>query len=86
MTVSLRLNRDDEELFKKYAEINNLTLSELFRNAVYEKIENEYDLKCYEEAISEYRKNPVTYTLEEVKREIGIWNIMLYLLIEQRSK
>ena len=70
MTVSLRLNKEDEMLIKKYAELKNVSLSDLFRNALIEKIENEYDLKAYKEAIEEYKKNPVTYTLEEVKREL----------------
>ena len=41
---------------KEYAEMNNTTLSELIRNAIIEKIGDEYDLQCYEKAIEEYRK------------------------------
>lgn len=66
MTVSVRLNNEDTELFKKYAELHNISLSDLVRNAVLEKIEDEYDLQCYEKAIAEYKKNPVTYSHEEV--------------------
>lgn len=72
MTISVRLNEEDTELFKKYAELNNVSLSEMIRNAVLEKIEDEYDLKCYQEAITEYRKNPVTYTHEEVARLLDL--------------
>ena len=72
MTVSLRLNEEEERLIKKYAEIKNMSLSELFRNALIEKIEDEYDLKLYKKAVEEYKKNPKTYTLEEVKKELGI--------------
>lgn len=75
MTISVRLNDEDTELFKKYAELNNISLSDLIRNAVMEKIEDEYDLKCYEEAISEHRKNPITYSIDEVKKELGIWMV-----------
>ncbi len=66
MTVSIRLNQEDTELFKKYAAINNMSMSDMIRNAVLEKIEDEYDLQCYEKAIAEYRKNPVTYSHEQV--------------------
>ena len=66
MTISVRLNEEDTKLIKAYAEMNNTTLSDLIRNAIIEKIEDEYDLKCYEKAIEEYKKNPVTYTLEQV--------------------
>ena len=72
MTVSVRLNEEDTRLIKAYAEMNKMTLSELIRNAIMEKIEDEYDLQCYEKAIAEYRKNPITYTLEEVKKELGL--------------
>lgn len=72
MTVSLRLNKEDEMLIKKYAEIKKMSLSELFRNALIEKIEEEYDLECYKKAIEEYKKDPTTYSLEEVKKELGM--------------
>ena len=72
MTISVRLNEKDTELIKAYANINNISLSDLIRNAVLEKIENEYDLESYNKAIDEYRKNPKTYTLEEVKEELGL--------------
>ena len=75
MTISVRLNEEDTALFKSYAALNNITLSELVRNAVMEKIEEEFDLKCYEEAIKEYRENPKTYTLEEVERELGLTDV-----------
>ena len=72
MTISVRLSDKDTELIKSYAEINNISLSDLIRNAVLEKIENEYDLQSYEKAIREYKENPKTYTLEEVKEEMGL--------------
>lgn len=72
MTISVRLNDQDTELIKAYADMNNISLSDLIRNAVLEKIENEYDLESYNKAIEEYRKNPKTYTLEEVKEELGL--------------
>lgn len=72
MTFSLRMNDADSELVKKYAEMNGMSVSDLLRDAVMERIEDEYDLKCYYEALEEYKKNPVTYTLEEVERELGL--------------
>ena len=66
LTISVRLSEEDTKLIKAYAEMNNTTLSDLIRNAIIEKIEDEYDLKCYEKAIEEYKKNPVTYTHEQV--------------------
>jgi len=72
MTISVRLNDDDTRLMKLYAEMNNISLSDLIRTAVTEKIEDEYDLECYENAIKKYEENPKTYTLDEVKKELGL--------------
>ena len=72
MTISLRLNEADSMLFKKYAEMNGISVSELLRRSVLEHIEEEYDLQAYQEAIEEYRKNPITYTLDEVEKELGL--------------
>mgnify|MGYP001626014536 FL=1 len=72
MTISVRLNDKETELIKTYAEMNNISLSDLIRNAVLEKIEDEYDLECYNKAIKEYKKNSKKYTLNEVKEELGL--------------
>ena len=71
-TISLRLNDEDNMLFKKYAEMHGISVSELVRQSVLEKIEDEYDLKAYEEAMEDFKKNPITYTLDEVEKELGL--------------
>ncbi len=70
MTISLRLSEADTMLFKKFAEMNGITVSELIRNSVMERIEDEYDLKVYKKAMQEFKKNPVAYSLEEVEKEL----------------
>ncbi|MDO5562744.1 MAG: DUF6290 family protein [Synergistaceae bacterium] len=72
MAISLRLNDEDTTLFKKYAEIHGMSISELIRQSVLERIEDEYDLKAYEKAMAEYRKNPETYSHEDVARMIAL--------------
>lgn len=72
MTISLRLSDEDTILFKKYAEMSGITLSELIRQAVLARIEDEYDLKAYDRAIAEYRSNPVTYSHEEVAQLLAL--------------
>ncbi len=74
MTISVRLSDKDTELIKAYADMNNISLSDLVRDAVIEKIEDEYDLKVYYEAIEEYNKNPKTYSHEEVKEMMKTWD------------
>ena len=72
MTISLRLSDQESELIKDYAKINNTTVSELIRKTVIEKIEDEIDLQAYEKAYNAYKKNPKTYTLDEVEKELGL--------------
>ena len=72
MTISLRMNEADSKLIKAYAEVNGISVSELFRQAVMEKIEDEYDLKVFEEAMAEYNKNPVSYPLEDLLQEYDL--------------
>lgn len=72
MTFSLRISEDESVLIKKYAEMNNMSVSEFFRQAAIERIEDEYDLQVYNQAIAEYRKNPVTYSHKEVREMLGL--------------
>ncbi|SFE23393.1 type II toxin-antitoxin system RelB family antitoxin [Peptostreptococcus sp. D1] len=48
-TISLRVPETELDIFKAYAKHNNTTLSEIIRVAMLEKIEDEYDLKVFEE-------------------------------------
>ena len=72
MTISLRLNEEDSVLIKKYAELNRISVSELIRQSVMERIEDEYDLALFEKVYAEYKQNPVSYSLEDVKKELGL--------------
>ncbi len=72
MTISLRLSDEDTLLIKKYAELNRISVSDLIRQTVMERIETEYDLEMFDKAIAEYKNNPVTYSLDAVERELGL--------------
>lgn len=72
MSVSIRLNDSELAAIKDYAAAYDMTVSECIRRAVLEQVETEYDLKAYEEAYAEYKKNPKTYTHEEVVKELGL--------------
>ena len=74
MTISVRLNDEDTDLIKAYAKLNNISISDLVRNAILGKIEDEYDLECYYKAMEEFKKNPKTYTTEELKQMMELWD------------
>ncbi len=68
-TISLRLDERDHELIKHYAAMNKVSMSKLLRDAAIEKIEDELDTALFDKAIEEIKR---TYTLEEVKQELGL--------------
>ncbi len=72
MTISIRLSDEDAELIRAYAALNGMTVSELLRRSVLNRIEDEYDLKAYEAAMAAYRENPVTFSLEYVIKELDL--------------
>lgn len=72
MIISLRLSEEDAEMIKNYARIKNMSVSELIRTAIVEKIEDEIDYESYNRAIAAFQTDPETYTLDEVEKELGI--------------
>ena len=64
MIISLRIPEEDAVLFRKYAELNNMNLSEMIRQTVLKRIEEDFDLEVYRKALSEFRENPETTLLE----------------------
>lgn len=72
MALSLRLSEEETKLVKSYAALHNISLSDLFRQAVLEKIEEEYDISAFDKAMAAYKADPVTYSLDEVEKELGI--------------
>lgn len=72
MTISLRLSERDGDLFKRYADMHGISLSELVRQTVMARIEDEYDLQVYDKALSVYHADPVTYSLDDVEKELGL--------------
>ncbi len=77
MNISVRLNDEDAALIKSYANLKNITVSDLVRKAVLEQIEDEYDLHLYNKAMEEYKQDPVIYSLDDIEKELGlVWNIV----------
>lgn len=70
MSISLRLNDEEDALFRKYAALKKMSVSELIRETVLQRIEDEYDLEAYDMAVEEYRKNPITYSHREVIEQL----------------
>ena len=57
---------------KKIAEFEGITVSELVRKIISEKLEDMYDIQLADEAYEEYEKDKVTYSLDEVKKLLNL--------------
>lgn len=75
-TISLKITDEDAKLIHDYVAMNNLSPSEFIRETVLDRIEDELEisetfatelLQAKEESI-----NGKSYTLEEVRKELGI--------------
>ena len=54
MTIRIDLTDDEIKLAKLYAKRHSCSLSEAFKNALFEMIEDEYDAATSVEALNEY--------------------------------
>lgn len=72
MVVSIRMTEEERQLADAYAKLNGVSLSEAIKKAYFEKIEEEYDIALADAAMREYKKNPKTYTLDELMKELGL--------------
>ena len=72
MVISIRMTDEEKQLADAYAKLNGISLSEALKRAYFEKIEDEYDIALADSALREYEKNPKTYTLDELMKELGL--------------
>lgn len=54
MSFSIRLSVEEKKLAESYAKLHAMSLGEAFKKALFEKIEDEYDVVVAEEAYEEY--------------------------------
>lgn len=70
-TMSLRYSKEDDKLFRDYAKLKGISINEMFKQAMFDKIESEVDLQMYEIALKEFEENPIVYSHDDVKAELG---------------
>lgn len=54
MSFSIRLTVEEKSLAESYAKLHSMSLGEAFKRALFEKIEDEYDITVADEAYREY--------------------------------
>ena len=73
MAFSIRLTGEEKSLADSYAKLNSMSLGEAFKKALFEKIEDEYDIEVGEEAYKEYvDSDKKSRPFSELKKELGL--------------
>jgi len=72
--VNLTASFSDETfaLMESFAKEQEVNLSDVMRQKMLDWLEDQEDLRDAEAAYEEYLKNPVSYSLDEVKAELGL--------------
>ena len=65
-TITIRLDEADKSLITDYAGAFGKTVSDFMREAALDHIEDELDLKAWEEAKREFDEDPVTFSAKEI--------------------
>ncbi len=69
-TLTMRIDDADAAVVRKYAMFEGKTISDFIRDAVFEKIENQEDLKALRSAIAE--DDGTRYAHDRVLSELGL--------------
>ena len=57
MSFSIRLTTEEKSLAESYAKLHSMSVGEAFKKALFEKIEDEYDIAIANTAYDEYIKD-----------------------------
>ena len=72
MAFSIRLTEAERAIANSYAKLHAVSLGEAFKNALFEKIEDEYDIAVAAEAYKDYVSNgKKSRPFSELKKELG---------------
>ena len=71
MSFSIRLTPEEKSLAESYAKLHSLSLGEAFKKALFEQIEEEYDIAIANDAYEEYvregkRSRPISELWQEL--------------------
>ena len=73
MAFSIRLTGEEKALAKSYAKIHAISLGEAFKSALFDRIEDEYDVAVANEAYKEYvDSGRKSRPIEELWKELDL--------------
>ncbi|MBO6266711.1 MAG: antitoxin [Synergistaceae bacterium] len=73
MPFSIRLTDEEKKIADSYARLHSLSLGDAFKKALFEKIEDEYDVAVADAAYNEYvSSGKKSRSFSELKKELGL--------------
>lgn len=73
MSFSIRLTAEEKSLAESYARLHSLSVGEAFKRALFERIEDEYDIAVANEAYDEYvRDGKKSRPVSELWKELDL--------------
>ena len=73
MALSIKLTKEERQLAESYAKIHAVSVEEAFKKALFEKIEDEYDIAVANQSYNEYIKSGKKSTpIDELWKELEL--------------
>ena len=73
MSFSIRLTTEEKSLAESYAKLHSMSVGEAFKKALFEKIEDEYDIAIANTAYDEYiRDGKKSQPISELWNELDL--------------
>lgn len=73
MSFSIRLTTEEKSLAESYAKLHSMSVGEAFKKALFEKIEDEYDIAIASTAYDEYiRDGKKSQPISELWKELDL--------------
>ena len=69
MVIYIKMTKKEKELIKNFARLKNMSMSTVIKNSIFHKIEDLHDSVIFDLAYLDYKKNPKTYSLEDIKKD-----------------
>lgn len=73
MSFSIRMNQEERAVAESYAKLHSMSLGEAFKRALFEKVEDEYDIAVGEQAYKEYLESgKQSKPFSELRKELDL--------------
>lgn len=73
MSFSIRLTEEERAIADSYARLHSVSIGEAFKRALFEKIEDEYDIAVADDAYREYLQNgKKSRPIGELWKDLGL--------------